>query len=180
MPVTPQLCYQRSKTWRVLTLSRVSRARLSTFVLCLVFGWAARSGLWADSTSGRVKFLTKRSFCLIRDFVRAVSAQRGTAAPPQADCCTLWVHESAGISEFDGGRAIRSWKSGNSDVRRHLRGGGATCWWCSITFGRALVAPELIGAINAVRCMPLEPGCERSESLLSLTAPFSRRRTGLA
>ena len=123
---------------------------------------------------------TKRSFCLIRDFVAAVSPQRGTAAPPQADSRTLRVHESAGISEFDGGRAVRSCGSANSVLRRHLRGGGATCWWCSITFGRGLGASELIGAINAVRCMPLEPGCERSEALLSLTAPFSRRRTGLA
>ena len=123
---------------------------------------------------------TKLSFCLFRDFVRALSAQRGTAAPPQADCCTLWVHESAGISEFDGGRAVRSCESANSVLRRHLRGGDATCWWGRYTFGRGLVAPELIGTINAVRCMPLEPGCERSEALLSLTAPFSRRRTGLA
>ena len=48
------------------------------------------------------------------------------------------------------------------------------------TFGRGLVAPELIDAIIVVRCMPLELGCERSEALLPLTAPFSRRRTGLA
>ena len=67
---------------------------------------------------------------LDRASVVALAAQRGTAMPQQADCCTRAMSLAAGFSAFDGARAVQGRNSHNSRLGTERPALGANGCWC--------------------------------------------------